>query len=185
MDAKKKANLIVIAALIVIALVIEIMGVIDGNGLVTDKILNGILVIGLLAGLVYLYTGSVKGSAKYYKVFMIIYAIELVYSVVAGICYSNALAAWGAADIIGLVLTAVSAVCIIVLAFGKDLGKKKSVLFALLNLILVCVNTLIGIFVFGNLASHYSIYIGNVILAVVTFLFVLNKYADKKARGRA
>ena len=183
MEAKKKAGLIIIIALIVIAFFMQIVSLIRSEVLVTDRLLNGALIVGLLSALLYACAGYEKNVAKYYKVFMMIYAAAMVYSVVAGILYASAHGISKPVILASSIPTVIASLLAIFLAFIKNLGKKLSTMFATLILILVCCALLYRVIVLGDFAPYYSIYIGNVILTVMVFLFVKNKYADKDRRG--
>ena len=174
--------------LIVFGILLQIIGFLFSDGLITDKVLNAALIVGLIAGIMYVRGGYRKNAAIYYKTFLIIYAAEVLYSVIAEVfrilaSFSAFSTAQKVFAIAAVVLRAGAAVCILILAFRKDLMKKKSMLLATTHLMTVWVATILEIIAFRDFSQYYSIYLGGLLLSVLAYRFVVDKYADKDARG--
>ena len=184
----KKAFAIVNTVLVIAAVILEIIGIFTEGTLVTDKIFNVLLIIGLSFGLVYVWESYSKGAARYYKIFMIIFAVIALYNFAIGIFSGIGAEDWivkgqKTANIVGSVINGISLAAVVVLAFGKNLGKNLSLALALLVLALALVNLVIAIAVFSDFAAYAGIYIGSVLLPLSALFFVSAKYADKSKRG--
>ena len=170
------------------AIILLVIDFLVGGGGVTDKLMNAALIVGLIAGLLYIRAGYRKFAAIYYKTFFILYAVQSVYNVAVRIVatvetQTEAAAGTTVFGIVGVVVFFLSALGIILLAAGQNLHKKPSLLIAGINMALVFVFTLVEIIVCEDFPDNYAVYIGSVILAIVAYLFVTDKYVDKDARG--
>ncbi len=188
MEDQKKASSAIAVLLIGVAFVLQIIGFINPNTLATDIILGILLMLGLGSGILYLFFGATKRAAKFYKFFMIVYAVEAVYAVVAGITFATSVPGWGTPaacifNVLGIAADVCVAVCVCLLAFRKNLMKKPSLTLAWLNLIVSVVVWALSFLVLGGFADLYPLFVGTAVLALVALIFVKQKYADKDLRG--
>lgn len=182
-NTNRSKGAIVGIIVVIIALITETMGLFNKNLLITDKMVNCALIVGLIAGLVFAFNGYKKSSADMYKIYMVIYAVALIINAVAGIFISNNMPSWTFPDYLGMTLIVISIVAILILVFVKNLGKKISEALVLYNMIATCGFSLYQIIILGDIASYYSIYIGNILLSIIAYIFVKLKYVDKASRG--
>ena len=187
MEGRNKASSAIAVLLIGVAFILQIVGFLKPNALITRTILGLLLMVALAAGILYLFFGATKRSAKYYKFFMYIYAAEAVYSVVAQIIGASA-SGWGTSaaciiNVLSIAANVCAAVCICLLAFRKNLMKKPSLTLAWLNLIVTAVFWALYFVVLGGFADLYPLFVGKVVLTLVALIFVKQKYADKDLRG--
>ena len=150
---------------------------------VTDKISAAALIIALTSGLLYIVSSYKKNANGYYKGFMIIYALQSVYTVIAKLCHDLANGMNLPFMILTAVLMVVIAVCIILLAFVKNLGASKSLKLAAINFWVSTVSAVIGIVFHGAATRLPEFMLTPIIISVLAFVFVSAKYADKEARG--
>lgn len=140
-----------------------------------------VCVVGLLFGLAYAFSGYVKTSAKLYKIFIVLYSVSSLLSLAnffESVSNKNALKGFGIAILVGHLAITVLA---FVLAFVKDLGRKKS---SNISYVLIGINVLIFMSsLIGNL-DYIIVALGNLVLACVVAVFIASKYVDKASRGR-
>lgn len=182
-NANRSKGAIAGIIVVIIALIIEVMGLFNNNLLITDKMVNCALIVGLIAGLIFAFNGYKKNDADMYKVYMIIYAVALIINAVAGVFISNNMPSWTAIDYLAMILVVISIIAILILVFVKNLGKKVSESLVLYNMISTCGFSLYQIITLGDFVPYYSIYIGNILLSIIAYIFVKFKYADKASRG--
>lgn len=184
MKNQKSQNVITIS-LITIAFITQIMSLSVKENAIVDKILNFAFIIGLASAFYYVLVGYKKDVSKYYKLFMIIYALASLWNALSTYFYSlsSPIQLTGIIKFVCLGLPLISALFIFILAFVKDLGKKKSLIFAIINFIAVFSVTLLGIIMLNNTTQYYGVHIGNVCLALIALLLVIGKYVDKDSRG--
>lgn len=150
---------------------------------IMDRVAFVAFIIGLLSGLLYVVSSYKKNANGYYKCFMIIYALQSVYAVIAKLCHDLAAGLYAPLSIFTTVCVAVGAVCIVLLAFVKNLGVSKSLKLAAVNFWVSIGSAVIGmIFVKGAIARP-EFWLSPIMIAVLAFVFVSAKYADKEARG--
>ena len=150
---------------------------------VLDRVANVIRIIGLLSGLLYIAYSYKKNANGYYKGFMIIYALQLVSDVIAKCCHDLAIGLYAPLSIFTSACVAVGAVCIIVLAFVKNLGVSKSLKLAAVNFWVNTGGAVIGMILVKGAIFHPEFWLTPITIAVLAFVFVCAKYADKEARG--
>ena len=170
------------AALIVIAIAFQVKALFNANALLTDKIFYILYIVGLVSGLIYSLSGYKKDSAKYYKSFMIIYALLSTYSIVSKIV-NNIAIGMELFHIATTILSVIADICIIVLAFTKDLGKSKSYSLIITNLVIILGSTVLGFIVSEGFINLVEIWLPLVMLSIIAYIFVCAKFADKEARG--
>ncbi len=182
---KRKNSYYLVSALIFIALVLQVIQLLNSNNIITDKIVNLALIIGLIFGFVYALENFKKGVAKYSKAYMLIYAITSTYNVIASIisCIYDTTAVMSSVDIVITFVMVIPAFCEASLALRKDLGEKKSFNLVLINMIVILAVAVFDIIYYKDFAQYYAMYIGSVLLALITVIFVKEKYIDKTMRG--
>lgn len=132
-------------------------------------VLAGLLILGLVSALVYFFAGYKKDAAKYFKAFAYIYVLANF-----EICMFM--------DVLPLAsrFCTVLTLCVLcVLATGLDLGKKKSNILCAINM----VGTLANLIICGMTYAFNSRSVSTTLLAIITWIMVAGKYADKEARG--
>lgn len=136
--------------------------------------------IGLIFGFIYAYKGYKKEGAKYYKLFMYTYFINSIFPVVLTIVDSGL----NKSLILPIVLRIIILVCICLLVFVKNFGKTKSFI-AIGIVLLINVVRFVSVFFAPNAinAPLITTSLENLLLAIIAFIFVVCKYADKEARG--
>ena len=172
MNNKKIKILSIILAVLFAATVIDDIGkLFNSNGV---QIITTIVdLLAALFGIFYVLVGCTKkNGARFFTVFMILQA--LIYFLL--ILFSRPLPEWH-----GVMMMLVKFVCLCLLAFAKDLGKKKSYIIALIYVAM-------GVFsMCVRLDSLSFIYIAtrieNLLFSVSTLLMVAAKYVDKDERG--
>ena len=150
------------------------------NSLAIVKVESVIGVIGLIMGFIYAFNGYKKDDAKYYKWFMYIYAVNSLVSVIVPVLDANKERPLTLLTIFGII----NLICICLLTFVKDFGKTKS--FVSIGIVLLInVVRFISILFAAN-ESNTSIItasLENLVLAIIAFMFVVCKFADKASRG--
>ena len=144
-------------------------------------------VAAMLCAIVYMLKGFRKSGAAFHKFFLFGYALSELYAVVSAIMLPEKSASVTAAVIDSAVL-----VLLLVLAIGKDLGRRVSftlagIIFALNLLLFIGVLAAVpGVLRGGGMEGDiYAVRVGSQLaLASVTGLVTFAKYADKAARGR-
>ena len=146
------------------------------NSPAMSKVESIIGTIGLVFGLIYAFNEYKKDAAKYYKLFMYTYVINSIIYVIRTIVTSQ---------IWQFVLGAIVLICMCLLAFVKDFGKTKS--FTAIGIVLLTnvIRFVAAFFATNvvNVTSLVSFSSVNLTLAIIAFIFVVCKYADKESRG--
>lgn len=166
------------AVLIVIAIVIRVFG--SSLGDVAYKVDAVICILALIAGLIYSLMGYTKAVANYYKVFMLLYAISSAESIIPPVV--GALNAGKAVVLLFALVPAIIMICALILAFAKDLGKEKSTTLSWIILSVSIVKVVLE-FCLPDGIHHLAATIAYLIQAIIAFVFVSAKYADKASRG--
>ena len=165
--------------IIVMSIIAIVLRVLDFNKNGTFGMVDAIVsIIGLVFGLIYAFKGHLKDSAKFYKIFIVLYAVSTIVSLVSYYTYvKNALSVTNIIILIGHIVVMLGA---LLLATIKDFGKKNSTNvvngIALINLLIL----------FITLVSDLNfIYIAlcNLVLSCIEKAYVDFKYQDKEARG--
>lgn len=171
------------AILIVVAIAFQIRALFRADALITDRIFYGLFIVGLIYGLIYVFSVYKKDAAKYYKSFMIIYAVLSIYSIISKICNNNAIGLKTVSSFLTTILSIISTICIIILAFAKDLGKTKSYSVALANLFIILISTILGFIFNSTFITKVEVWLPRIMLSIITYIFVCAKYIDKESRG--
>ncbi len=144
--------------------------------------------IAVAGALEYMFKGCKKDSARYFRVFFYMYAVELYFTIIFSASQI------GAHDnsLLGVVLCTIEFALTIVMAVGKDLGKRNSLLLCLalivLSLIMLISSMVInpGVPFWGDeygtaLALFFA---GQLSLSVVSGAVVIAKYEEKAERKK-
>lgn len=159
--------------LILICIVLNIINIF--NVPIYIKIDSIVCIIALIFGLFYSLNGYIKNAAKYYKAFIFMFLISSVFSFIASI-------SGGDNNYLIVASNVAILLSIVILAFVKDLGEKKSNSFAitilLLNAVKIC-----AVIITKSLSLAVRIHLSNFVLACILCVFVSAKYKDKESRG--
>lgn len=138
-------------------------------------------VVGILAALGYILLGYSKKAAGLYKLYMVMYILVCVFSLVGISKYGNG-------EVVDLLLRLVIFTILIILAFWTNNGKTAS--YILVGVLVLAALGHILYAVFGmsaypqeNVAYVLMERIAEFMLASTAGVMVLAKYADKTARG--
>ena len=133
-----------------------------------------VCIIALVFGLFYSLSGYKKDSAKYYKVFMYLYFVSSVLSLLV----PSIAPLSGKIDFFIVSINVIILILVFVLAFIKDLGVNKStyisIFILILNVVKLFYNVKMTVLLLG---------FSNLILACIVCVFVSAKYKDKESRG--
>ena len=145
------------------------------------KIIENIMyAIACIAGLVYVLYGCKKDVAKYYKLFLLLFSFVTLLNVVTDLF---ALKARNIdSSIFGVLGTAICVIAM-VLTFAKDLGKSNSMGLAYAMLALCAANSITTFVLCSNILGPTVSAAKNLIMVIIGFLFVIEKYNDKESRG--
>lgn len=143
---------------------------------------NCLKVISIICGLIYAVSGYRKNAAKYYKGFMFLQLLTRIFDLSNDTYFTLISDAYNR-SYFTTTFKFIIVVCIAILAFAKDFGRKKSLIVAYISLI--C-----DVVIFVRIMATYSNSMGDVALAfaylvlgAVTTIFVEAKYIDKASRG--
>lgn len=136
-------------------------------------------VVAMLAALGYILLGYSKKAAGLYKLYMALYILLCVFSMVGISTVSNG-------DVVAILLRVVIFAVLIILAFWTNNGKTASYILAGV-LVLAAVGRILNI-LFSTYAQNMGAYllmesIAEFMLATTAGVMVMAKYADKTARG--
>lgn len=142
-------------------------------------------IVAMLCAVMYMLKDFRKSGAAFHKFFLYGYALSEIYAVVSAVMLPEKSASLTAVVIDGAVL-----VLLLVLAIGKDLGKRVSftlagIIFALNLLLFIGVLAAMpGVLRGGGMEGNiYAVRVGSqLVLASVTGVITFAKYADKAAR---
>ena len=141
------------------------------------------IVISIICGLIYAISGYKKNAAKYYKGFML---LQLVTRIVDA--FNDLYSTITYADVYGssyytTVFKFIIVICVAILAFAKDFGKKKS--FIVVYISLICdVAVFIRILIaYSDIITDIALTFMYLVLSIITTIFVEAKYIDKESRG--
>ena len=145
------------------------------------KIIENIMyAIACIAGLVYVLYGCKKDVAKYYKLFLLLFSFVTLLNVIT---YLFALKARGFDSNISAVLGTAICVIAMVLTFAKDLGKNNSMGLAYAMIAVGAVNSIRMFVLYSDILGPMVSAAKNLIMVIIGFLFVIEKYIDRASRG--
>ena len=153
---------------------------------VFTKIGAAVVILALCASLLYLFKGYQKNAAKYFKLYMCLFAMAQLVSTFATV-YS----APNGQSLISVAFPALTYGPILVLALVENLGKKRSYLvcgFVVAAYLIASVLVLVmvpGLLAGGTEAGTlYLIRSGTtLLLAIIMSMLIVAKYRDKEERG--
>ncbi|MBQ6782362.1 MAG: hypothetical protein IJP62_14225 [Treponema sp.] len=157
---------------------------VEGRGL-TEVLLSGftlLLILVLLAiGMLYLFNEYSKRAAIYYKVFLVLLLCVTTIAILLDVCFTelNAL-------LIGKnIFYGAKIIVLFVLAFWKNLGKKKTVTLAFMLLAFDILAAVLWLIHLASTGFDFNIMgaVSAIVADVTVLLAVKGKYADKAERG--
>ena len=176
-DNLKKTG-IVNSILIVIALVLRVKNIGKMSGIaIVDAI---VCAAGLVFGLLYCLNGYKKDVAKYYKGFMYLYVLDSIISFVAILTLFGFDSTNGINYVHAIHITIL--ICACLLAFVKDFGEQNSKTAAFIILVLNGIK-LFNDILSGALAKVDYASLAIFVQAIIVYVLVSHKYADKASRG--
>ncbi len=135
---------------------------------------DAVYLISVVFGFLYALLGYRKNAAVYYKLFMVTFAVFAILVFVADIDGSYSFI---------MIFRAIVAVCALILAFSKNLGKDRSKLTVYIALASQFIYSVIKVYEnFGAFRKFATVFM-HLVIVCVACVFVLAKYADKQARG--
>ena len=178
-DILKKAG--IVNGILIVATVICKLFLFSSATMMT-KIDSVVCMVALIFGLFYSLSGYKKDSAKYYKVFMILYVVSSIFSLVVGI-YSNIKSdsTVSGINIFATLCSIAIIVCACILVVGKDMGEQKSIHLSCVILVAGLVKMIIALY--SKSLDVITSEVSNLVLAIIVVAFVSAKYLDKASRG--
>ncbi|MCR4590119.1 MAG: hypothetical protein K5668_04810 [Lachnospiraceae bacterium] len=150
-----------------------------------EVILNGcstmVVMLMLLTGVLYLVHGYKKNAAVYYKAFLLLLVLVNLMVIILDILYAEKTPL----VVIKCVLYAVKIILLLLMAFGKDLGREKTwlLLYVVVGLDIAAMIVVL-IILFTTTFDFSLVGIIAALLADATIgLAIRGKYADKDSRG--
>ena len=145
-------------------------------------------IIAIVFGLYYFFKGYKKNAAVYYKLFMAFFLLEFVLSVLAGMTSSRV-----QYEYLPAIADLTTLVSISLLYFGRDLGKTRSSVLAIIIVICRIVMLVLtftasaqdmnDLFARSGVIIYVIRLLTDVLLAGSAGLMVYGKYVDKESRG--
>lgn len=180
---KKNIKTIGICNAIAIGLVIILKLFIFKDLSTISKIDSSFCIVAMIFGIFYALNGYKKDSAKYYKLFMIMYYISSLLSLATPIALMINNEEIGFIDILFVtVWNIVIVYCVTILTIGKDLEKDNSANLCYVLLVANIIKLLAGI-VSNEAIQRIAAHLSNLLLACIVFTFVFAKYIEKSSRG--
>lgn len=166
----------------ILVIVIAILRLSQFNIMTTlEKVESIICMLTLLFGVFYILAGYKKDSVYYYKTFIFLYAICVIVSFFVPF-RSLIINEMFIDSIIMAICILLIFICILALAFVKNLGKEKSFKLAYLILALNIVKLLTYLIAQPTLLM-ISFVFSHILLACILCIFIVCKYNDKFLRG--
>lgn len=178
-------------ALIIIGIIVSILAIVEDIASKKYGILlsDVILLIALCFALLYILKGHGKETAKYYKWMLYLFLISTIVSIVVNIAITPAESATSLIGTIAIAL--IGLVMVASVAFIPNLGKKRSLLFAAINLamrgsIFVIVSLLMIFSTRARTTQSIEVIYRTFVLTVLSIVIYINtcyKYIDKADRN--
>lgn len=170
------------ALLLLVALILRVSQY-EKSANVVMKVDSVICIVAITFGVFYCVKDYRKYSAHNYKIFMILYFISTLISLVTNIYNGVINNALGFNILLfKIICLGVIAVCTFLLAFGLNLGKNLSFKLAVISLVFSVIKIVLDL-ITADLAAGIIPGISNLILSIILCVFVYAKYLDKAARG--
>ena len=149
-------------------------------------ILNLVNVIALSAGITYILERYGKRAASVYKAFMLLTAVSCVFYAITAVSRMNAaeLSVGAASVFLRTILPmALKLILLLVLAFGKDLGKRNTWIVFGVILVLDVIYSVLWIIPGEQALVRVTTIFARLAMTGTIGLAIRGKYADKDARG--
>ena len=150
------------------------------------RISAGVCVLSMLGAFLYVLLFCQKYASFALRSFFCLYGISVLVNAFNPVVTS----AYVAEKILGAAFCAATFVCLIILAFGKNLGKKRSYILCAILTVLNAAALIVGICLSpslrdGTVRGTVFLYhlISQLTLSASTWMMTFAKYADKEARG--
>jgi len=177
MENQQKSNAYVPSGLAIV-ITILVVGTLVKNILytITEDLsllmrLGGVsIILSCIFSMLYCLYGYKKDAAKYFKMFCVSFSISLIVRTILNIEQG---------DIAGAILAAIAVICLLILAFAKDLGKTKSYTLCGITFAVLIANVIVQAVSGKALTGAVSRLIIGLTLAVM----IHAKYKDKESRG--
>ena len=172
----KSINKIGLTNLVILILVIgfEIYNLIVSD-LLFDKVSTIIHLIAYAFGLYYAFTGYKKKGAEYHMTFMYTFFISAIISLIGLFVKPS--------SILVKILSAIACLLVLCLCSIKNLGKAKSIAISLTIIVLYGIQLIVAIGFTNEITTAVLNATENIVLGLVSYLFILGKYEDKDERG--
>ena len=160
---------------------------------VVAQVQSVVCIVALTFGVFYAVKGYKKNGAKNYKGFMVLYFFNNLLSIAAPLSIEISTDTFRLVSAVTLAGNIIITICALILALGKDLGKKRSLALSytilgtnLIKLITVILDLEKNPNITDTKSLAYAIiaYVSNLLLAAILCIFVNGKYIDKQERGR-
>ncbi len=151
----------------------------------TEVILTGcttlMVMVMLLTGVLYLVHGYKKNAAVYYKAFIILMVLVTLIDFITNMVCT----AMNVLLIIRCTLFAIKIILLLLLAFGKDLGQKKSRYILYVIVALDIAGIVVMFIIMSDTGFDFSLVgaIAALVADVTLGIAIHGKYADKASRG--
>ncbi len=169
-----KAVIIINLLFVAVGVFLSVLSIVNENGTIACQICGVFNIYALLFAGYYILAGYKKNAAKFYKVYALLFAISqsilLFY-----ICSLTT-------EFILIFLTALALSVILTLLFGRNMGKKVSLILCGI-LVLFAVLLLIFLLIYVNKLILLECSIVNLILVSLCFVLTYAKYVDKATRN--
>ena len=179
------------SALCIIGIIVSILAIIDDISRASYGVLLSdiLLLAALILAFMYIYKGHSKQTAGYYKGMLYLFLISTVVSIVVNIAITPAESARSLIGTIAIALIGFAMVAAV--AFIPNLGKKRSLLFSTINLIMrtsifVIVSLLMLFLPRARETQSIEVIYRTFVLTVLSIVIYINtcyKYIDKAERN--
>ena len=184
-DSQKQLQIAGIISSVVICILLVFGGIfLFAKGLdIPNKISMLMQMVALLLGLVYSISGYSKKSADFYKGFMLSCAISCIITVICLFIASQ----YDNSTIFSIITLTINSVALLLLAFGKDMGEKKSIIITLVLFIICFARFVIVLATYNtDMDKIFAVCVDALqvlIMSTICFEFVIAKYVDKRSRN--
>ncbi len=149
---------------------------------ISNVVLMIVILIMLVTGVLYLVKDYSKQAAKYYKLFLVLNVIVCILTVFIDLFFYKSTTLMYLISVLNIC----KIITLLMLAYGKDLGEKKT---WTIFYILLAIDIIKLLFAFINMSSigfdfSFAGYVTALISDGTIGLAIKGKYDDKKSRGR-
>lgn len=148
---------------------------------ITNTVLMAFILSMLACGVVYLLKGYNKQAAPYYKAFLLLHVGVCALTIIVDLCFYKVTPLL----ICICVLTAFKGTDLLILTFGKDLGKQKTWTLFYVILSIDIIALILAVINMINVGFDFSFtgYVTGLIADGTIGLAVMGKYKNKESRG--